>query len=162
MRSSDWSSDVCSSDLTRFLPRDKTGANNALTRLRRQWFAKRKSIVTLLREVLYNEPAQLLDSDADNKALDADMALQELGGDHVAFGYLTATITVWDESRAGAAEKVRAVERVINSRGFTTIRETVNAVEAWLGSLPGHVYANVRQQIGRAHVGTPVNNAQLV
>mgnify|MGYP001067990410 CR=1 FL=1 len=23
--------------------------------------------------------------------------------------------------------------------------ETVNAVEAWLGSLPGHVYANVRQ-----------------
>src|SRR3546814_13209422 len=87
MRSSDWSSDVCSSDLTRFLPLDKTGANNALTRLRRQWFAKRKSIVTLLREVLYNEPAQLLDSDADNKALDADMALQELGGDHVAFGY---------------------------------------------------------------------------
>src|SRR3546814_18959479 len=73
------------------------------------------------------------------------MALQELGGDHVAFGYLTATITVWDESRAGAAEKVRAVERVINSRGFTTIRETVNAVEAWLGSLPGPVYANVRQ-----------------
>ena len=25
------------------------------------------------------------------------------------------------------------------------MRETVNAVEAWLGSLPGHVYANVRQ-----------------
>ena len=23
--------------------------------------------------------------------------------------------------------------------------ESVNAVEAWLGSLPGHVYANVRQ-----------------
>src|SRR3546814_4229047 len=75
------------------------------------------------------------------------MALQELGGDHVAFGYLTATITVWDESRAGAAEKVRAVERVINSRGFTTILETVNAVEAWLGSLPCQVYANVRQPL---------------
>jgi len=25
------------------------------------------------------------------------------------------------------------------------MRETVNAIEAWLGSLPGHVYANVRQ-----------------
>jgi len=133
--------------VTRFLPLDKTGANSALTRLRRQWFAKRKSIVALLREVLYNEPAPLLDSDADNKALDADAALQELGGDHVAFGYLTATVTIWDDSRAGAAEKVRAVERVINGRGFTTIRETVNAVEAWLGSLPGHVYANVRQPL---------------
>ena len=31
--------------------------------------------------------------------------------------------------------------------GFTTIRESVNAVEAWLGSLPGHVYANVRQPL---------------
>ncbi|MBL27690.1 MAG: conjugal transfer protein TrbE [Rhodospirillaceae bacterium] len=133
--------------VTRFLPLDKTSANSALTRLRRQWFAKRKSIITLLREVLYNEPAPLLDSDADNKALDADAALQELGGDHVAFGHLTATVTVWDERRAGAAEKVRAVERVINGRGFTTIRETVNAVEAWLGSLPGHVYANVRQPL---------------
>lgn len=133
--------------VTRFLPLDKTSANSALTRLRRQWFAKRKSIMTLLREVLYNEPAPLLDSDADNKALDADAALQELGGDHVAFGYLTATVTVWDDRRAGAAEKVRAVERVINGRGFTTIRETMNAVEAWLGSLPGHVYANVRQPL---------------
>src|SRR3546814_4208709 len=116
----------------------------------------RMAIVSLLREVLYNEPAPLLDPDAGNKALDADVALQELGGDHVAFGYLTATVTVWDESRASAAEKVRAVERVINGRGFTTIRETVNAVEAWLGGLPGHVYANVRQplvhKIGRAHV----------
>jgi len=133
--------------VTRFVPLDKTAANSTLTRLRRQWFAKRKSIAVLLREVLYNEPAPLLDSDADNKAVDADAALQELGGDHVSFGYLTATVTVWDASRSGAAEKVRAVERVINARGFTTIRETVNAVEAWLGSLPGHVYANVRQPL---------------
>jgi len=42
---------------------------------------------------------------------------------------------------------VRAVERTINGLGFTTIRETVNAVEAWLSSLPGHVYANVRQPL---------------
>ena len=44
-----------------------------------------------------------------------------------------------------AEEKLLAVERIVNGRGFTTIRESLNAVEAWLGSLPGHVYANVRQ-----------------
>src|SRR3546814_12535011 len=90
---------------TRFLPLDKTGANNALTRLRRQWFAKRKSIVTLLREVPYNEPAQLLDSQAAHKAPDPDMAPPDLAGEHVGFGLLTATIQVWDRSRAGAARK---------------------------------------------------------
>src|SRR3546814_5724976 len=44
-------------------------------------------------------------------------------------------------------EKVRAVERIVNGLGFTCIRETINAVETWLSSLPGHVYANVRQPI---------------
>jgi type IV secretion system protein VirB4 len=133
--------------VTRFIALDKTDATKALTKLRRQWFNKRKSVTALLREVIYNQPVQLLDSDADNKMVDADLALQELGGDHVAFGYLTTTITVSDTIRAKADEKVRAVERIVNGLGFTTIRETVNAVEAWLGSLPGHVYANVRQPL---------------
>ncbi|TIT54703.1 MAG: conjugal transfer protein TrbE [Mesorhizobium sp.] len=133
--------------MTRFIPLEKTEATKTLTRLRRQWFAKRKSIVAILREVITNEPVPLVDSDADNKALDADEALQALGGDHVSFGYLTTTVTVWGEDRQAAAEKLRAVERIINGIGFTTIREGVNAVEAWLGSLPGHVYANVRQPL---------------
>ncbi|PBC04234.1 conjugal transfer protein TrbE [Mesorhizobium sp. WSM3860] len=133
--------------VTRFIPLDKTAATKTLTRLRRQWFAKRKSISAILREVVTNEPVPLVDSDADNKAHDADEALQALGGDHVGFGYLTTTVTVWDEDRQAAAEKLRAVERVINGLGFTTIRESVNAVEAWLGSLPGHVYANIRQPL---------------
>ena len=122
-------------------------ANRALTRIRRQWFNKRKSIAQIMREVMMNEPVPLTDSDADNKVVDADLALQALGGDHVAFGYYTATITVSDEDRARADEKLRIVERIVNSLGFTCIRESVNAVEAWLGSLPGHVYANVRQPL---------------
>ncbi len=133
--------------MTRFVPLDKPAASQALGKLRRQWFAKRKSILAILREVMFNEPTSLIDSDADNKAEDADAALQELGSDDVAFGYLTTTVVVSDTNAVAANEKLRAVERVINGRGFTTIRETVNAVEAWLGSLPGHVYANVRQPL---------------
>jgi type IV secretion system protein VirB4 len=133
--------------VTRFIALDKSDAGKALTRLRRQWFNKRKSVTALLREVMYNQPAQLLDSDADNKVADADLALQELGGDHVAFGYLTATITVWDRDPAAADEKARAAERVVNGLGFTVKREGLNAVEAWLSSLPGQVYANVRQPL---------------
>jgi len=132
---------------TRFIALDKTEATRALTKLRRQWFNKRKSITQILREVMHNEPVQLLDSDADNKVVDADEALQALGGDHVAFGYLTTTVTLSDPDRIRVEEKVRAVERVINGLGFTTIRESLNAVEAWLGTLPGHVYANVRQPL---------------
>ena len=133
--------------VTRFIALDKQEATKALTKLRRQWFNKRKSVTAMLREVIYNQPVQLLDSDADNKVVDADLALQALGGDHVAFGYLTTTITVADSDRARVEEKVRSVERIVNGLGFTCIREGVNAVEAWLSSLPGQTYANVRQPL---------------
>jgi type IV secretion system protein TrbE len=132
---------------TRFIPMDKVEATRALTKLRRQWFNKRKSVTALLREVMYNQPVQLIDSDADNKVADADLALQALGADYVSFGYLTTTITVKASSAGAADEMMRLIERAVNGLGFTTVRERVNAVEAWLSSLPGQVYANVRQPL---------------
>lgn len=130
---------------TRALMLDRTDAVKLVTRIRRQWFAKRKSVAAILKEVMTNEASALLDTDAHNKALDADAALQELGTDQIGEAFLTATFTVWDGDPHAADEKLRLVEKVIQGRDFTCMIETVNAVEAWLGSLPGHVYANVRQ-----------------
>jgi type IV secretion system protein VirB4 len=130
---------------TRAIMLDKTDATKLLAKIRRQWFAKRKSVAAILKEVMTNEQSVLMDSDASNKAADADMALQELGADHAGIAYVTATVTVWDRDPALAAEKLRLVEKVIQGRDFTCAIEGMNAIEAWLGSLPGHVYANVRQ-----------------
>jgi type IV secretion system protein TrbE len=130
---------------TRAILLDKIEAVKLLTRIRRQWFAKRKSIAAIVKEVMTNEASTLVDSDAANKATDADLALQELGTDDVGQAYVTATVTVWDEDPGRATEKLRLVEKVIQGRDFTCMPEGVNALEAWLGSLPGHAYANVRQ-----------------
>ena len=130
---------------TRAIMLDKTDATKLLSKIRRQWFAKRKSVAAILKEVMTNEQSVLMDSDASNKAADADMALQELGADHAGIAYVTATVTVWDRDPALAAEKLRLVEKVIQGRDFTCTIEGMNALEAWLGSLPSHVYANVRQ-----------------
>ena len=130
---------------TRAILMDKTDATKLLTRIRRQWFAKRKSIAAILKEVMTNETSVLVDTDAANKAADADLALQELGADYAGVAYVTATVTVWDADPRIADEKLRLVEKVIQGRDFTAMPETINAVDAWLGSLPGHVYANVRQ-----------------
>ncbi|MFG1265393.1 MULTISPECIES: conjugal transfer protein TrbE [Xanthobacter] len=130
---------------TRAILLDKTDATRLLAKIRRQWFAKRKSIAAILKEVMTNEASVLVDSDAANKAEDADLALQELGADHAGIAFVTATVTVWDADPRVADEKLRLVEKVIQGRDFTAMVETINAVDAWLGSLPGHVYANVRQ-----------------
>lgn len=130
---------------TRAIMLDKTDATKLLTKIRRQWFAKRKSVAAILKEVMTNEVSALADTDAHNKAMDADAALQELGADLVGEAYITATMTVWHDDPRIADERLRLVEKLIQGRDFTCMTESINAVDAWLGSLPGHVYANVRQ-----------------
>jgi type IV secretion system protein VirB4 len=130
---------------SRALMLDKTDAAKLLGKIRRQWFAKRKSVGAILKEVLTNEASVLVDNDAANKAADADEALQVLGADAAGWAYVTTTITVWDRDARTADARLKAVEKVIQGRDFTCVPETLNAVEAWLGSLPGHAYANVRQ-----------------
>ncbi|AXB76581.1 conjugal transfer protein TrbE [Novosphingobium sp. P6W] len=130
---------------TRAIMLDKSDAARLLTRIRRQWFAKRKSVAAILKEVMTNEASVLTDSDASNKAADADLALQELGADHAGIALVTATVTVMDTDPTIATDRLRLVEKVIQGRDFTVTTESLNAIEAWLGSLPGHVYANVRQ-----------------
>lgn len=125
---------------TRFICLEKDEAEKELVRLRRQWFAKRKGVLALLREAIFQQESPLLDSDAD-------AALQELGADQIAFGYVTATVTVSDADAQVADEKLRRVERVVQGHGFVTIAESLNAVEAWLSSIPGNAYANVRQPL---------------
>jgi len=130
---------------TRALMLDKTDAAKLLGKIRRQWFAKRKSVAAILKEVLTNEAPALLDNDASNKAADADEALQVLGADAAGWAYVTTSIVVSDPDPRAADARLQAIEKVIQGRDFTCVPETLNAVEAWLGSLPGQAYANVRQ-----------------
>ncbi len=133
--------------VTRFIPLDKDDAEKALKSYKRQWFAKRKGGLTLIKEMFSKGESAMVDNAAVQKSADADQALQELSEDLVSFGYYTATVTVWDEDLERVYQKQREVERVINGLGFVTIVETVNAVEAWLSSLPGHASANVRMPL---------------
>src|SRR3546814_19273875 len=67
--------------MTRFICLDKTEAERELTRLRRQWFAKRKSVVALLRETVFKQESPLVAPDAANQAADTAAELEEAGGE---------------------------------------------------------------------------------
>jgi len=131
----------------RFLPLDREDARREIEKVRKRWFSKRKGLMTLLREALFREESALFDNDASNQADDADAALQDLGADAVAAGYATLTVTLAEESEAALKESVERVQQVTDAMGFVTEVEGVNAVEAWLGSLPGQAYADARRPI---------------
>jgi type IV secretion/conjugal transfer VirB4 family ATPase len=133
--------------VTRYLCLDKAEAKALLEKYRKQWWAKRKGLWTMIKEEASKQEAALVDNAAAGKAADADAALRELGDDLVSYGYLTTTVTVWDAELEGARRKSARVKEVVQGRGFTVKDETLNSTQAWLGSLPGHVYANVRRPI---------------
>ena len=133
--------------VTRFLPLDKEAAKVELEKYRKSWWKKRKGVLALLKEEATKEQAAFVDGSAAAKAADADAALRENGEDLVSFGFLTTTLTVWDPDLQVARGKMARVTRVIQGRGFTMKDETLNSTEAWLGSLPGNVYPNVRRPL---------------
>jgi type IV secretion system protein VirB4 len=129
--------------VARWIGLDKADAEREIVRLRKRWFAKRKGVAVLLREAITKEEAPLLDTDALGKTEECDGALAALGADACAFGYLTLTVTILDPDPAAAAEKARAIEVALNAHGLVARVEDLNAVEAWLGALPGEPYADV-------------------
>lgn len=131
--------------ITRFICMDKNDALSEITKYKKRWFAKRKSVLVLVKESITNEESAMSDTDAESKAFDADAASQELAGDYVSYGYFTANVVLWDRDREQLQMKARVVEQAINGLGFVTIDETMNSVDAWLGALPGHARANVRR-----------------
>jgi type IV secretion system protein VirB4 len=133
--------------VVRWLPMDKADAVAQLGKLRRQWFAKRKGLWSILKEVITKEPSQLEDGDALGKAAEVDAALQTVGGDHASYGYLTLSITTYADAEQAAIDNARLIQQVVDSTGMVSQIEDFNAVQAWLGSLPGHVYADVRRPL---------------
>ena len=133
--------------VVRWLPMDKSDAERHIGAIRRQWFAKRKSLAMLLREAITKEPSTLEDSDSVAKAEDADEALQYLGAELCSYGHLTLTVTVADADPVRADEQAASVQQIIDGVGLVSKLESVNAVEAWLGSLPGHAYADIRRPV---------------
>ena len=130
--------------MTRFVCLGREEAERELVKWRRLWFAKHKSMGALIKEMLTKEAATFANPDAIAKSEEVDEALAELGSELVGFGFLTSTLVVLGATPEEADEKLRNAERIIASRGFVTIAESLNAVESWLSSLAGHAYANVR------------------
>jgi type IV secretion system protein VirB4 len=103
---------------TRAIMLDKSDATKLLSKIRRQWFAKRKSVAAILKEVMTNEASVLVDSDAANKAEDADAALQELGADHVGLALVTGKRVLRELTNSRLDRCIYSRARVCRSVGY--------------------------------------------
>ncbi len=130
----------------RFIYLDPRQADKVLNSYRSKWAQKRKSLMNVVRENAGGQ-ATHINLDADTMTADAIEALAENASGAVRFGYYTSVILLSDTDPQRLRAIGREVVKVINNNRFTARIEDVNAVEAYLGSLPGNTYANVRRPL---------------
>ena len=135
--------------VTRFIFLDPADAEKQIKGYQQRWLSLRKSLVTVFREAMFGSESAMENTDAVNKAADANVALQELGAGAVAYGHFTQTIILFDKDRDALTEKRLQVEKIVDGLGFTTIDENQNhnALDAFLGAIPGNCANNVRHPL---------------
>jgi len=65
----------------------------------------------------------------------------------VRFGYYTSVILLSSANLQPLREAAQYVTKIVANAGFSARVESVNAVEAYLGSMPGNLFANVRRPL---------------
>ena len=128
---------------TRFIFLDNEKAKTELEAYRRKWKQKERGF---LDQILKTNRSGI-DEDAVKMTVETEAARTEASSGLVTFGYYTAVIVFLSEKRVRLDEAARATRRAIQNMGFGCRIETVNAVEAWLGSIPGHGVQNIRRPL---------------
>jgi len=128
---------------SRFMFLDDQDARQRLERTRKKWQQKVRPFF----DQLFQTQSRSIDQDAAAMVAETEDAIAEASSQLVAYGYYTPVIVLFDDNNARLQEKAEAVRRLIQAEGFGARIETLNATEAFLGSLPGNWYANIREPL---------------
>lgn len=128
---------------TRFIMLDQHEAETEIKKYRRKWAQKVRGFL----EQIFNTGKGIVNQDAVDMVGETDEALALVSNGAVLFGYYTSVIVLLGSDRDQLEEQSREVRKIVQSLGFTARVESINAMEAWLGSFPGHVQENVRRPL---------------
>lgn len=128
---------------TRFVFLDAEEARARLERTRKKWQQKVRPFF----DQLFQTQSRSVDHDAMMMVAETEDAIAEASSQLVAYGYYTPVIVIFEEDPTRLQEKCEAIRRLIQAEGFGARIETLNATDAFLGSLPGVSYANIREPL---------------
>lgn len=128
---------------SRFIFFDRYDAEKKIKDEQKGWEQQTMSMM----DKFFERPNPKINQDAMNMVVDADEALTELNSGEARFGYLTSVIVLLGENKEVLRKQAIDLGASIEGLGFNTRLEDWNAMEAWLGSLPGNSKANVRRPL---------------
>ncbi len=128
---------------SRFIFMDEHQAHKHLEKFRKKWRQKIRGFF----DQVFNTASTAVNKDAVLMVDDAESAIADLSGGMVAFGFYTSVIVLMDEDREQLDASSRMVEKAVTRLGFAARIESINTLDAFFGSLPGHGVENVRRPL---------------
>jgi type IV secretion system protein VirB4 len=128
---------------SRFIFMEPHEAVKHLDKYRKKWRQKIRGFF----DQVFNTNTGPVDQDAVSMVADAEAAIAEANSGIVGHGYYTSVVVLMDEDRTRLETHARQLEKAVNNLGFTARVETINTLDAYLGSLPGHGVENVRRPL---------------
>ncbi|MGX8726481.1 VirB4 family type IV secretion/conjugal transfer ATPase [Legionella pneumophila] len=128
---------------SRFIFMDPHEAVAHFTKFRKKWKQKVRGFF----DQMFNTSSGIVDEDALSMVNDAQAAIAETNSGMVGQGYYTSVVVLMDEDRANVEKAALFIEKNINALGFSARTETINTMDAYMGSLPGHGVENIRRPL---------------
>lgn len=141
---------------SRFIALSETTAEREIKRYQRNWNNKVKGFAGVMKEAVFGRPAQKVNLAALQMSQQTTEALRINGSKNTCFGHWSSAVVIMNESTALLDQAVKDIRSYLEQCGFSCIKEDVNAVDAWIGSIPGHGSCNMRRlfinSLNLAHV----------
>lgn len=130
---------------SRFIPLDKLTAVSYLKKYERSWSSKAIGVLGVIREAMGLIPKR--DQDAQITADQLKHAQIENSSGAVGYGFYNSVLVLMHEDQAVLADITKAIISHIHKMDFKVRDESVNACEAYLGSIPSHGDYNLRKMM---------------
>lgn len=113
----------------------------------RDWKMLGIAMIPMLISYMMKSDHQKENQTANAMAEDATEALYAVRRDDMTIGHANLNVVVWDRTMDGLDYKVGIITDIMGRLGLTTTSYGVASVDTWLGTLPGHIYADLRRPI---------------
>ncbi len=134
---------------TRFILQDQQESKKLVASYREKWASSKFSLRQYLSAAMDRGQVRQDRADPFKAAMEQETLLADgdVSAGIVRLGFFTMTVILRGTDRKALNERSRMVLNLLGNAGFTAKRETVNSLEAFLGSLPGHTWENVRRPV---------------
>lgn len=130
--------------ISRFIIENKEDSLETMRRKKGKWASKRKSVLDAVEDKIMKED-RVTNYAAALREEEAEDVMKDLQNDEYNIGKYTFTVICKDKDLDKLNHKLDQIVEIIQNKGFVCIKESIDLLQPFFGSMPGDIQHNLRQ-----------------